>query len=218
VTVPGHGIERRRAPAAALLGWAALAIQLGLSLNYSLVAGDGPVHGFIMFIGYFTITTNIFAALIFTAHATGSAASVWAFFRRPGVITCAAGSMLIVGSIYFFVLRHLWHPEGLQFIADVLLHYVMPPLTLVFWWLVVPRGAVDWSGVAKMLIYPFAYLFYVFIRGPIVGSYPYPFIDVTALGLGRALLNSAGIAILFIVVIAAMMLLNNRGTPRTATD
>jgi hypothetical protein len=38
------------------------------------------------------------------------------------------------------LLRHLWHPQGWQFIADELLHDVMPLLFLGYWWFCVPKG------------------------------------------------------------------------------
>ena len=192
-------------------------LQLGLTVNNSLVAGHGVLHGFIVYFGFFTILSNSFAALVLTAHATGSPAPVWAFFRRAVVVTSATASMLIVGSVYFFVLRRLWHPQGLQLIVDALLHYVMPPLTLVFWWFAVPGGAIAGSGVGKMLSFPLVYLVYVFLRGPIVGSYPYFFIDVTTLGFTRALLNAGGVAVLFLFVLVVMVLANNR-RPVSGTD
>ena len=213
-----EGGHRTFALAAALTGWAAVALQMGLTLRNSLAAGHGIGHGLVIFFGFFTITTNIFAALVLTAHAGRFQSSFWQFFRRPVVITSATLSMVIVGAIYFFVLRRLWQPQGLQYVVDVLLHYVMPPVTLAFWWRVVPRGAVRWNGLGAMLVYPLAYLVYVFARGPLVGSYPYFFIDVTTLGLSRALLNAAGVALLFLVVLSLMLLANHHRAPHPTSD
>ena len=152
MTAGGQGTNRGLALAAALLGWAALVLQLGLTINNTLVAGQGAAHGLVVYFGFFTILTNIFAALVSTAHVTTSAAPVWKFFRNPVAITSATASILVVGSVYFFVLRRIWNPQGLQLVVDVLLHYVMPLLTLVFWWVVVPRGAVNWSVVSYVKV------------------------------------------------------------------
>ena len=178
--------------------------------------GTAVAHGLVIYFGFFTITSNIFAALCFTAEATGATTPFWAFFRRPGIITCATACMTVVGLSYFFLLRKMWNPQGAQYVVDVLLHYVMPPVTLLFWWLVLPRRSIRWSGWREFLVYPLAYLVYVFARAPFVGSYPYYFIDANALGLPRALLNCAGITALFLVVLAVMIVVNNRGPSRVA--
>jgi len=209
-------MKRKLALAAALLGWVALGGQLYLTVGNSLAAGDGFLHGLVVYFGFFTITSNIFAALCFTAEASGSSAPFWAFFRRPGIVTCATACMIVVGLSYFFLLRRIWNPQGAQFVIDVLLHYVLPPVALLVWWVVTPRRAVHWSG-KEFFLYPVAYLLYVFARAPLVGSYPYYFIDVSTLGLPRALLNCAAITTLFLVVLAVMIVVNNRGLSRVAT-
>jgi hypothetical protein len=200
---------RSFALAAALVGWAAVALQSYITINNSLSAGHGIGHGLVVFFGFFTVTTNIFMALVLTAHGLGSRAPFWALFRRPVVITSAAACMIVVGITYFFLLRRLWNPQGLQHVVDVALHYVMPTLAAIFWWVVVPRGTVGWSRVGSMLVYPMVYLVYVFVRGPLAGSYPYYFIDVNTLGLARSLLNAAALAAFFLLVLAVMILASN---------
>lgn len=208
-------MKRGAALVAALVGWAALGGQLALTVRNSLAGGHGAAYGLVIFLGFFTITTNIFAALCFTAAATDGTTRFWSFFRRPGIVTCAAACMTVVGLGYYVLLRKMWNPQGAQYVVDVLLHYVMPPVTLLFWWLVTPRGKVRWSG-REFLAYPLAYLAYVFVRAPLVGSYPYYFIDANALGFRRALLNCAGISVLFLAVLGLMLLVNNRNPSRVA--
>ena len=203
-------MHRRFALVAAVIGWAAILLQMGLTVNNSLVAGHGIGHGLVIFLGFFTVTTNIFIAVVFTAHVIESAAPFWAFFRRPVVVTGAVACMIVVGITYYFLLRRLWNPQGLQYFVDVTLHYVMPILTAGFWWMAVPPRTVGWSGVGRMLVYPIAYLLYVFVRAPLVGSYPYYFIDVNTLGLGRALLNAAAMTAFFLLVLALLIVVNNQ--------
>ncbi len=203
-------MHRKLAVVAAVIGWAALILQMGLTVRNSLVTGHGIGHGLAIFFGFFTVTTNTFIALVLTAHAVGSNAPFWAFFRRPVVVTCATACMITVGITYFFLLRHLWNPQGLQYFVDVTLHYVMPVLTALFWWLAVPPRTVGWGAVGAMLIYPVAYLLYVFARAPLVGSYPYYFIDVNTLGLARALLNAAAMTAFYLLVLALLIVLDSR--------
>ena len=46
--------------------------------------------------------------------------------------------------------------------------------------------------------FPLTYFLYAIVRGEIDGRYPYPFMDVTKLGLARALLNGLVIGAAFI--------------------
>ena len=48
--------------------------------------------------------------------------------------------------------------------------------------------------------YPALYLVYSLIRGRIIGSYPYPFIDAGSLGYARLLFNALGLLLVFIVL------------------
>jgi hypothetical protein len=49
-------------------------------------------------------------------------------------------------------------------------------------------------------IYPTAYLVYALIRGRLIGSYPYGFIDAAAIGYGQTLINGLGLLLAFIVL------------------
>jgi hypothetical protein len=60
------------------------------------------------------------------------------------------------------------------------------------------KTALRWVQPLYWSAYPVAYLAYALIRGRIVGSYPYPFIDVADLGYRRTLLNSLGLLFMFI--------------------
>lgn len=54
--------------------------------------------------------------------------------------------------------------------------------------------------MAGAFILPIAWLFYIFIQGAFTHWYPYPFLDVTKIGLGAALFN----AVLVLVVAAVL--------------
>lgn len=181
------------ARAGALLGWAALALQLVLSIRTALGNGRSAGWGLFMYLGFFTVLTNMLVATTLTAAATRSAAPFWAFWRRPGVATAVAASIAVVGLVYFLVLRHTWSPQGLDWLADVLLHYAMPLLFLLWWWLAVPARGLHWRTLPWWWLYPLAYLGYAMVRGALWGVYPYPFVDVATLGAGRVALNAAGI-------------------------
>ena len=48
------------------------------------------------------------------------------------------------------------------------------------------------------LAWPLGYAAYALLRGAATGFYPYPFVDVPSLGMGRVLGNVAGLCIVFL--------------------
>ncbi|MGH7562867.1 MAG: Pr6Pr family membrane protein [Gemmatimonadota bacterium] len=89
--------------------------------------------------------------------------------------------------------------------VDVLLHDVMPVLFLVYWWLIVPKRGLPWTRVSIWALYPLGYFLYALGRGAVSGLYPYPFIDVGALGYGPVLLNATWVLVGFVIL--AMLLI-----------
>ncbi|MET3440993.1 hypothetical protein ABIC94_001748 [Variovorax paradoxus] len=55
-----------------------------------------------------------------------------------------------------------------------------------------------------------ANIVYAFARGAFVSWYPYPFMDVGALGFGRAVLNSVVVAVIFLVMAFGLRLLEKQ--------
>ncbi len=157
--------------------------------------------GLVEYFGFFTVLTNLLAALVLTGYAAGPGFVGYRRATSPLVMTTAAAAITIVGSVYFLILRHLWKPEGVQFWADVALHYIVPALTVVFWAWVAPARALGWKDTPWLFVYPVMYLVYVFVRGEIVQLYPYPFINVLAIGYPSALLNAAGMMLAYALVV-----------------
>jgi hypothetical protein len=101
------------------------------------------------------------------------------------------------------LLRQLWNPQGAQWVADVLLHDVIPVGYVVYWLLFAPRAGLRWKDAVAWLAYPAVYLVYVLARGAVSGLYPYPFVDVNVLGYGGVLAH----AVVFLLVFLGMGLL-----------
>lgn len=198
---------RRFATLSALVGWFALTAQFYLSVQLGIANGNGVLGGVVAYFSYFTILTNLLAAIALTAGAlpTRTLPPWRAFFRRSGVVTTIAASIIVVGSVYFLILRHIWEPQGLQLVADVLLHYVMPPLFFVYWWWGVPKQVLRPVAIPRWMVYPLGYALYALVLGAIRGRYPYPFIDVITLGYPRVLVNSAVILAVFALLCLALI-------------
>jgi hypothetical protein len=175
--------------AGAVVGMCALGIMF-----YTVLVGPKP-GGLPMAIGnffsYFTVQSSILATLAFGSAWLAPHSRLGQFFSRPATRAAIALYIAVVGAVYFLILRHTWQPEGLRWLADALLHYAMPVLFILDWLLFVPRGGLRWGDVASWLVFPLAYAAYTLARGAAFGWYPYPFIDVTALGYAGALTNMA---------------------------
>lgn len=204
---------------AALIGWGAIALQYWLMMTAD--APTDPINRTINFFSYFTILTNIIAALAMTAPLLAPNSSVGRFFDKPGVRTAIATYIIVVCVTYHLLLRDLWDPQGLQMIADYALHYGTPVLFVLDWLLFVPKRDVAWSSAFKALIFPLLYLGWTLYHGSWSGFYPYPFVDVSALGIEKVLVNSAGMTAAFLVLCLALIglgkLLDGASGRRTAT-
>ena len=184
----------------ALLGWFGLALQLWFSIRLTLDQGGTTLGGVWLYLGYYTILTNLLVAGIFTAASFDTRSSLARFLQRPGVQTAAAMSIVIVSAVYNLMLRQLWTPSGWVLVADVIVHDLMPPLFVLYWWLAVSKASLRWSQVIAWQSYPAGYFTYVLLRGAVNGWYPYPFLDVKSLGYVQVVIDALGVLVAFIVV------------------
>ena len=194
---------------AALIGWAALGLQLWLTVTLVLSQGRTWGMALVIYFGYFTVLSNLLATLVLSAWRVGPGFVGHRWLAGPITATTSASAITIVGLVYFFVLRHTWQPEGAQFVADAMLHYIMPVLMVVFWLWAVPAHAMRWASAGWLLLYPLVYLVYVFVRGELVGLYPYPFVDVLAIGYPAAARNSLGLIAAYALVAGLYAALKN---------
>jgi hypothetical protein len=196
---------RRRYGAAAVsaLAWVALILQGWLLLRTTLAAGGSVGGALVVLFGYFTILSNLFVAL--TTGAVAFRPGSW--LASPSLRGCATTSIVLVGLGYHLLLREVWDPQGWQRLADTLLHYAVPVATLAYWLSFPPsRAALPARAPLLWAAYPVAYLAYALIRGELLGSYPYPFVDVSELGYARVLGNAAGLLLGFVAMGALLRL------------
>jgi hypothetical protein len=197
-----------------LLGTFGLALQLWFSIQMTEAKGGSVLGGVWLYLGFYTILTNILVAKVLGSAVIGPRNAITRFWLRPGVQTAVAMSIAIVSLIYNVMLRQLWHPSGWLLVADVIVHDLMPPLYLLYWWLAVLKRDLRWSQVLIWQSYPVAYFFYVLLRGAINGWYPYPFLDVNTLGYAQVLLDAVFVLLAFIAMALALMALGRWQTRR----
>ncbi len=169
----------------ALTGWLALALQLYITVQ-SRIANDLSITGGLFnFLSYFTILTNMLIAFGLTVCVLNPSSGMGNFFSAPSTQSGMVVYIVVVAVVYNIVLKDLWNPKDLQLIADIILHYAIPVAYVLYWFGFVKKGSLSWSHPFKWLIYPLFYILYVLIRGAVIGRFPYPFLDVSQLGIER---------------------------------
>jgi hypothetical protein len=179
----------------ALSAWTAVVLQFILMLNPDVPVTRTIIH----FLSYFTILTNLLVAITFTVRLFSPVQSK-ALINSASFVSAVTVYILVVGIVYNTVLRALWAPDGTQMIVDEMLHTVNPLLCLLYWLFFVRRSELKYKSALKWLIYPVVFLVYSLVRGRFVNWYPYPFLDVNALGIERVLVNSLFVAALFLTL------------------
>ena len=162
------------------------------------------------FVSYFTIQSNLLvaaAAVVLTRDPVRDSSGFRAL-RLAGTIGIA-----VTGVVHFTLLRPLLDLDGADYVADKLLHMVVPALALVGWALFGPRPRVDRTAQTWSIAWPLAYLCYVLVVGAASGWYPYPFLDVDEKGWGHVAVASVGITVLFVAFIAIATLIDRRAKP-----
>jgi len=188
------GPARIVAGVTAVVGWAALALQLEL-----IVANLGLELGVWRFLGYFTILTNIGVALVATAVAFGRGGPL----GGPRARLLAASSIVLVGLVYSIALRSAWNPTGWQKVADFALHDAMP-LLFIMVWILAPNGTLGRRDWAWAMVPPVLYAAYALARGAIDGWYAYWFLN-PATQSPVALAESIAVMIAGFALIAALL-------------
>lgn len=182
--------------------------MVGLLLQYYVMArgsggeaGGGTLaHRTTNYFSYFTVLANLMIATMFTSTTIAPTSRTGLLFAKPAIRTAVTLYMCVTAATYVAILQGLWDPQGLQWVADTTLHYLTPALVLLDWLLFTPKRTLRWVYVWPWLVFPLAYGAYSVWRGPHAGFYPYPFLDVSKLGLERVAMNMAGMTGVFLVL------------------
>jgi hypothetical protein len=199
-TEAAMGARRIAASIAALVAWAALALQYVI-LAERIGAGLAAWR----YVGFFTILSNIGVAAIATAIALGREGKLSGARARLMGLT----AIVTVGLVYSLLLRATWDPQGLQKLADAALHD-MTPILFAALWAVMPHGELEWSDLKWALAPPALYLAYSMARGAADGWYPYYFLDPTQQTIAELAVGILGTLALFTIVAASAIAIDRR--------
>lgn len=195
----------------AAIGLANGLFAIGLQWSLSMPALQATGHNFlaanIHFLSYLTILSNTGLVLVYAGASFPARGLAWA--RHPVMGGMMAGVIALVLIFYHFLLAPLQDFEGPHLLATTLLHYVAPTLYLVWWVAFVPHGRLVWRNLPLMLVPTLVYFLYTLARGALVAEYPYPPLDVVALGYERVFMNAFLVA-LGLAVLCALSILIDR--------
>ena len=199
-------------------GITALCVVAGVALSvYTAVKtpgrfSNGVERGFNTF-AFFTIQSNLIVggtSLVLALDPERNS-TVFKVFRLVGVV-----AITVTGVVYHVALASILDLDGLHQLGNQLVHTVVPVLAVVGWLLFGPRGLTSGQVARLSLLFPVFWLAFTLIRGSIVHWYPYPFIDVTKLGYGKALLNCVWVSLLLLGLAAGATSIDNRLGPKTS--
>ncbi len=148
--------------------------------------------------GYFTIQSNllVLATSVTLALAPRRDGPVWRVLRLDALL-----GITVTGLVYWALLAPTVRLEGAALAAGLGFHLLAPVGTLLVWSLVGPRPRVTWSTVRWAFAWPLAWVAYTFAHGAVTGWYPYPFLDVGTIGYAGALLGTAVVLVVAVVLV-----------------
>ena len=192
-------MARLAAALVALVAWVALAVQLDASFGFTGALGEALWA----MLRYFTVLTNLLVAVVMSLIALG--------VRVPPFVTGGTTlAIVLVGVVFFLLLRGLLELSGSAALADLLMHKVTPVLVPLWWLAFAEKGGLRRRDPLLWALYPLAYFLYALVRASAEGRYAYPFIDVASLGGPAVALNALVIASGFVVAGLALVALDAR--------
>ena len=179
------------------VGLATLALA---AIGQQLVIHIGASYSVLNFFSYFTNLSNILVALALTGPALSPDSRLGRWSASEGVRAAVALYIVVVGVVYHFLLHPYWNPTGWSLVVNLVLHYVMPAAFVLDWLWLTPKGRLRWIDPVKWLAFPLIYGGWTLIHGLATHWWPYGFVDVDALGLGRVVAIFGGLLVFFLMV------------------
>jgi hypothetical protein len=191
--------------ATAFVVFAGLIVQLLVVADRPAGFFDSTAERVLNVFAFFTIQSNVIVGVtcLLLALNLERSSTVFRAFRLIGIV-----AITITGIVYHSVLAQLFDLENWALVADHALHTVAPIMGVVGWLMFGPRGLISPRIVWLSTIFPVAWCIFTLVRGEMVGFYPYPFIDVDALGYARVFVNCVWIAVLYLGVAAGAHVLD----------
>jgi hypothetical protein len=184
-----------------------LVAAYGIFLNVAALGGNAWE-----ILSYYTLQSNILVMVFFAALLARQLLGKKGF--PPVVKGAVTLCITITFLVYHFILQPtLFEMSGGSYVlsgANLIVHYIVPLMTLADWLLFDEKGRFKRIDPVKWLVIPLAYFIFALARAQfasfaISGSrYPYFFMDVDKYGVGQVAVNvvliGAGFAVLGYII------------------
>lgn len=175
---------------------AALLLRFGLT-TFDAAPGDaGLLTRWLRYFSYFTIQSNI--ACLIASLAVLRAGRLDSPWQRALRLASLVG-ITITCAVYIVILAKDSNEAGLSQVANLMLHYVGPPLVIVGWLVAGPDASLRPADIPRAMIWPLLWTAYTLLHGAISSWYPYDFIDVVAKGYGAV---SVSLLLIFVLAVS----------------
>ncbi len=146
-----------------------IGVTAGVFINLAnATTSYGRWHLFI----YYTIQSNILVLCIASLHLLADRVPNIYYKMRTGLTL----NITLTGLAYHFMLSQIHTPYGTGRWSNALLHYIVPILTVVNWFLLIRSVKIKFKFAFYGLIFPAVYLVGSMIRGAVTEDYPYWFL------------------------------------------
>lgn len=187
---------------AAWKGIAFVSAVIGILLQCGIFSGKTDFS----VLNYYTLMSNILCAVYFLPavfYTLKNTEKTMMPQLKGALVMC----ITVTGMVYHFMLAGKFEMQGTLLVSNMLLHYVVPIMTVLDWILFDHKGNYKRFSPFLWLIAPLVYFIYVVVRvaggallGPYGAKYPYYFMDIDALGLGTVMLINLVMAVFFLIL------------------
>ena len=183
---------------------AALAVAIVVALTDQFFFGaDLPTFRTVNFFSYFTVLSNVSAAVVLGTLAVRPA------LESDHTMSIVRGAVTLYMTVTGLVYAVLLAPAAADVSTnlkwvDVVVHQIAPVVVLADFALRSPFRRPTWPHAATWLIFPAVWLVYTLVRGPRAHWYPYPFLDPDQSSTTEIVVSCIGIFAVMLALSAAL--------------
>jgi hypothetical protein len=196
---------------------AAMAVAIVAALVDQFLFGrDFPTFRAVNFFSYFTVLSNVFAAVLLAALAV-----------RPSLVanptvSVVRGAVTLYMAVTGIVYNVLLAPAAADVSTNlewvnVVVHMVGPVVVVLDYLVDPPPTRPTVGEAATWLIFPAVWLGYTMLRGPSADWYPYPFLDPDLESTGSIVITCVAIFAVFVALSAVLRWWAGRARQATAS-
>ena len=160
------------------------------------------------FFSYFTVQSAIVSVAVFLTAAVVA-------LRRPSdpawldLLRAVVTTYILVSGVVYGII--VWQSSAANYSIEVpwssqLLHFVIPTFALIDWIVDPFKARIPWKYLGWGIVFPVVWLVYTLVRGPIVGWYPYFFLDARQVSGPAETVFYCLIVVVIITGIAALLI------------